>query len=74
MFAGHDTSTAAISRIIHLLVLHPEVQDNLRKEVTEARTRFGDLGYDTLMGLPYLDSVVRESLRMYPPAPAVTRT
>ena len=74
IFAGHDTSTAAISRILHQLTLHPNVQDRLRKEVTEARSQYGDLDYDTLMNLPYMDSVVRETLRVFPPAIFALRT
>jgi cytochrome P450 len=34
----------------------------------------GELDYDTLMGLPFLDAVVRETMRVYPPVPTVVRT
>lgn len=33
----------------------------------------GQLNYDQLMSLPFLDGVVRETLRLYPPAPTVLR-
>ena len=59
---------------MHLLALHPEVQEKLRNEVTEARAKQGDLDYDALMGLPYLDAVCRETLRVYPPVPTLIRT
>lgn len=74
IFAGHDTTTSAVSRILHQLALNPKVQDKLRVEVTEARKKHGDLDYDTLMGLPYLDAVCRETLRVYPPVPTLLRT
>lgn len=48
------------------------MQERLRQEVTAAR-KDGDIGYDILMGLPYLDAVCRETLRMYPPLPTVQR-
>ena len=32
-----------------------------------------EVDYDTLMGLPYLDAVVRETMRVYPPAPMLDR-
>ena len=31
------------------------------------------LDYDILMGLPYLDAVCRETLRVYPPVASVSR-
>ena len=98
IFAGHDTTTSAVCRLLHLLALNQDVQTRLRNEVTEARAQAriraqvqgnekpanatdgvlngleGELDYDTLMGLPYLDAVVRETLRVYPPVPTVVRT
>jgi len=74
ILAGQNTTSTAISRVLHLLTLHPEVQTRLREEVTAARQEHGDLDYDTLMNLPYLDAVCRETLRRYPPVPSVLRT
>ena len=73
IFAGHDTTTLATSRILYQLCLHPDVQEKLRDEVTTARHELGDLDYDALMGLPYLDAVCRETLRVYPPSNAIPR-
>ena len=50
--------------MLHVLALHPDAQARLRKEVTAARRERGDLAYDDLMALPYLDAFVRESLRL----------
>ena len=71
--AGHETTTSAICRTLHLLSLHPDVQDKLRTEVSEARTTHGDLDYDSLQALPFLDAVCRETMRVYPPAVQITR-
>ena len=73
IFAATDTTTGALSRIIHLLSLHPEVQDRLREEVITARKEHGDLDYDSLQALPFLDAVCRETMRVYPPAVQITR-
>ncbi len=75
IFAGHDTTSGAISRILHLLSLHQDVQTKLREEVTAARKRHGGcLDYDALMALPYLDAICRETLRVYPPLAFQGRT
>lgn len=70
MFAATDTTSSALARILHLLALHPDVQAKLRAELVEALSlEGGDLPYDTLVGLPYLDAVcrsVRRALTQYP--------
>ena len=73
MFAGHGTTASALSRILWILAQNPDAQEKLRQEVTKARAVDGDLDYDTLMNLPYLDAVCREMMRLYPPASLVDR-
>ena len=58
-----DTTSSALSRVLQLLTENPAVQDKLRAELTEA-TANGDLNYDNLNALPYLEAVVRETLRL----------
>ena len=61
-----DTTSNALSRIMHFLAEYPAVQEKLRAEILEA-TDGGqhDLDYDRLMKLPYLDAVCRETLRVW---------
>ncbi|KAM5538786.1 hypothetical protein V8D89_007508 [Ganoderma adspersum] len=74
LFAAMDTTSNATSRILHLMAQHPNVQEKLRREVVQARAAAGgDLDYDQLHALPYLDAVCRETLRLYPPAPQTFR-
>ncbi|CAA7267173.1 unnamed protein product [Cyclocybe aegerita] len=72
-FAAMDTTSSALSRILWLLANHQDVQDKLRAEVREAGKQ-GDLAYDDLVNLPYLDAVCRENLRLYPPVSVLART
>ncbi|GAB1525223.1 hypothetical protein RhiTH_008380 [Rhizoctonia solani] len=75
LFAGHDTTSAALDRTLHLLAQNPEVQDRLREEVREAHGLHGkSLDYDQLNSLQYLDAVCRESLRLWAPGQLVERT
>ncbi|KAI0628905.1 cytochrome P450 [Trametes polyzona] len=72
--AAMDTTSSALAMTFDLLAEHPEVQERLRKEILEASDGgITDIAYDTLVNLPYLDAVCRETLRLYPPATAVFR-
>ena len=67
-----DTTSNALSRILHLLSQSPSVQEKLRAEILEAQGEAGtdsdaQLPYDDLVKLPYLDAVCRETLRMHAP-------
>ncbi|KIK69207.1 hypothetical protein GYMLUDRAFT_35277 [Collybiopsis luxurians FD-317 M1] len=75
VFAAMDTTSNGMSRILNLLALHPNVQDEMRKEIVDARKeRQGrKLTYDELVSLPYLDAVCRETLRLYPPVSSMFR-
>ena len=65
-FAGMDTTSGMLARLLHLLSMHQDVQSKLRQEIVDARNfRDGNLGYDELVGLPYLDAVCRETLRLW---------
>ncbi|KAL0059104.1 hypothetical protein AAF712_014175 [Marasmius tenuissimus] len=75
IFAAMDTTSGALARTFHLLAQNPEVQSKLRQELREAREAQGgeDVPYDILVALPYLDAICRETLRLYTPAPRITR-
>jgi cytochrome P450 len=63
VFAGTDTTSTAVSRALQELARHPDIQAQLREEVTKAAVH-GDLDYDALCALPFLEAVCRETLRM----------
>ncbi|KAI6040266.1 cytochrome-450 hydroxylase [Pisolithus marmoratus] len=76
MFAGSDTTSLALTWTLYLLAKHPEAQRRLRAELLEAApfTPISRLTneeieslYNILSNLPYLNDVVRESLRLIPP-------
>ncbi|KAJ3478664.1 hypothetical protein NLI96_g9603 [Meripilus lineatus] len=72
VFAAMDTTSNALSHIIHLLAEHQDAQEKVRAEIIEASDG-QDIPYDQLVELPYLDAVCRETLRLYPPVTTVFR-
>jgi cytochrome P450 len=68
MFAGHDTSTSTLTFMMHELARHPEVVARLAEE--QERVLGGALPeIDRLeREMPYLEMVLDEVLRLYPPA------
>ncbi|PIL33317.1 cytochrome P450 [Ganoderma sinense ZZ0214-1] len=72
ILAGMDTTSNATARLLHLLSLHPDIQKKLRDEILEAQAG-EEVSYDRLNELPYLDSVCRETLRLYGPVRTLAR-
>ncbi|KAG8952769.1 hypothetical protein FRC04_003692 [Tulasnella sp. 424] len=71
VMVGHETTSAAINFSLLELARHPEMQERLRREVTEfvGSGPGGEPTYEEYQSkMPYLDAVCRESLRFYPPA------
>lgn len=66
-FAAMDSSSSALSRIICLLGENLEIQSQLRQELREAKNinNGKELDYDQIINLPFLDAVIRETLRLY---------
>ncbi|XP_012288296.2 uncharacterized protein LOC105704030 [Orussus abietinus] len=72
--AGFETSSSTISFTLYELTLHPEIQSRLRNEILEAmENNNGEITYEMVTGLRYLDMVVSETLRKYPPLPILDR-
>jgi cytochrome P450 len=70
--AGHETTANALAWTWYLLATHSEAKARFHKEVDkvlQGRTPTAD----DLQHLPYTRAIFDESLRLYPPAPAVQR-
>jgi len=66
--AGHETSANALSWTLLLLALFPEVTARASEEV-DAVLRGGAPTPESLEQLSYLGAVIKESLRLFTPAP-----
>ncbi|XP_078076378.1 thromboxane-A synthase [Mustelus asterias] len=65
--AGYETTSSTLAFTSYLLATHPENQELLLKEVDEFYESHTTPDYNNVQNLPYLDMVISESLRMYPP-------
>ncbi|MEO8397498.1 MAG: cytochrome P450, partial [Chloroflexota bacterium] len=66
LIAGHDTSTALLAWALYLLTTHSDVLAQAREEVDRVLGNRAP-NFQDASQLPYLDQVVRETLRLYPP-------
>ncbi|KAG8175868.1 hypothetical protein JTE90_026994 [Oedothorax gibbosus] len=72
--AGYDTTASTLSNVTYCLALNQEVQDKLRREIdTVIDQHKGELTYETIQEMKYLDNVISETLRLYPPVARVER-
>ena len=71
MLAGNETSSTALTWTLYALTHHPDCQRRLREELSAVNDDRPSM--DDLATLPYLDAVVRESLRLLPPVTATVR-
>jgi cytochrome P450 len=68
MFAGHDTSTSTVCFALHELARHPDVLAKLTEESDRVLAGAPPTIDELEREMPYLDMVVDEVLRLYPPA------
>uniref|UniRef100_Q4QQR3 Cytochrome P450, family 4, subfamily b, polypeptide 1 n=1 Tax=Xenopus tropicalis TaxID=8364 RepID=Q4QQR3_XENTR len=73
MFEGHDTTSSGISWILYCMATHPEHQQKCREEISEALGERQTMEWDDLNRMPYTTMCIKESLRLYPPVPSVSR-
>ncbi|OCH90693.1 cytochrome P450 [Obba rivulosa] len=71
LVAGHETTSSATTWCLFALTQAPEVQRKLREELFTLNTAAPTM--DELNSLPYLDAVVRETLRVHAPVSSTIR-
>ncbi len=70
--AGHETTALGLAWTLHLLSRHPEVEARVLAEI-DAVTGGEEVEPAHLERLPYARQVFSESMRLYPPAPMLSR-
>ncbi|XP_061455314.1 cytochrome P450 3A24-like [Rhineura floridana] len=70
--AGYKTKGSTLSFLSYCLATHPDVQQKLQEEIDEALPNQAPT-YEAVVQLEYLDMVVNETLRLYPPGGRIER-
>lgn len=73
LFAGYETSSSSLTFLAHNLATNPHVMKRLQEEVDSTFPNKSPVEYQALMQMEYLDSVINESLRLYPIASRLER-
>jgi len=74
LLAGYETTANTLAYASYLLALNPEIQDKLQAKIDEYFESNPEASiYDATQEVQYVDMVIQEALRMYPPAPRTTR-
>ncbi|MFI9049138.1 cytochrome P450 [Streptomyces sp. NPDC053427] len=72
LLAGHETTATSLAFTLHLLARHPQEQQRVREEIDRALGDRVPTAAD-LDRLPYLTQALKESMRLYPAAPVISR-
>ncbi|CAN7942103.1 unnamed protein product [Ixodes hexagonus] len=75
MIGGFDTTATTAAFAIHLLGNHPEVQAKVHEEldIVFGSDRERPVTDEDMKQLTYLECVIKEALRLYPPTPIIAR-
>lgn len=72
-FAGHDTSSTALSFLLYNLAAHPEAQAKVYQEIVDLLPVGEPLTLSSLNNLKYVELVIKESMRIHTTVPNIGR-
>ncbi|KAM4698058.1 cytochrome P450 3A24-like [Rhinophrynus dorsalis] len=73
IMAGYETTSTTLMFLAYNLATHPDVQMKLQDEIDTFIPNKASPTYDALMQMEYMDMVINESLRLFPPAIRIER-
>ena len=75
LIAGYETSSNTLGFVSYFLATNPDVQEKLQEEIDSVWADENKMpSYETVNELPYLDMVISETLRLYPPGEGIVFT
>ncbi|XP_023235469.1 cytochrome P450 3A6-like isoform X2 [Centruroides sculpturatus] len=66
--AKFDTIRSAVTFSTYCIAKYPEVQDKIREEISKYNKKEESIDYTAISKMTYLDQVLSEVLRLFPPA------
>uniref|UniRef100_A0A6I8PP63 Thromboxane-A synthase n=1 Tax=Ornithorhynchus anatinus TaxID=9258 RepID=A0A6I8PP63_ORNAN len=73
IFAGFETTSSTLNFVSYNLATHPEVQKKLQEEIDSILPNKASPTYESIFQMDYLDMVVLETLRLFPPGGRIQR-
>ncbi|KAF5304863.1 hypothetical protein FQR65_LT07880 [Abscondita terminalis] len=72
--AGYETTSITLTFCLYELSINNNLQNKLRQEIDQVLEKHnGEVNYEALMDMKYMDQIVNETLRKYPPLLYITR-
>ncbi|KAF2887071.1 hypothetical protein ILUMI_19102, partial [Ignelater luminosus] len=71
--AGFETVSTTISFTLYELCLQRDIQDRIRSEIKDILIKYGEITYEGIQEMKYLNMAVCETLRKYPVLPFLDR-
>ncbi|XP_044255038.1 probable cytochrome P450 6a14 isoform X2 [Tribolium madens] len=69
-----ETSSTTMTFALYEIASNPQIQEKLREEIITTLAKYnGELSYNAIMELGYMEKVIHETLRKYPPLPLLIR-
>ncbi|CAG9584935.1 unnamed protein product [Danaus chrysippus] len=72
--AGYESSASTLVMCVHELALNPDVQEKLYQEIKEFKEKHGQITFEHIHNLKYLDCVLSETSRKWATVLALDRT
>uniref|UniRef100_A0A915EHQ1 Cytochrome P450 n=1 Tax=Ditylenchus dipsaci TaxID=166011 RepID=A0A915EHQ1_9BILA len=70
---GHDTTATGVAWALQLFGCHPEIQEKAFEEIRSVCGNSSDISFEQLGQLRYLECCIKETLRLYPSVPIISR-
>ncbi|XP_011703412.1 PREDICTED: cytochrome P450 4V2-like, partial [Wasmannia auropunctata] len=77
LLTASESIATTMNFVIFMLANYPEIQEKAHKELLEIygteTVNSAPVKYNDLQNMHYLDRVIKETLRIFPPAPLIAR-